>query len=130
VKTGRPFLFAGLTADKGVADFTFGGAPGVNEYTVIGTIIDIPGFLGGMAAGEYPADFDFPQLRNKGGIFENSENVCYTHFFHSAKKAGLTPVHDWITDGAFGVSCPKIRGPLFRLFRRREMTPHGVKVSK
>jgi hypothetical protein len=105
-----------LIADNGVFGFACGGAPGANGQAVIGTVIDVPGFLGGFAAVEYPADFDFPPLRDKGGIFENFENVCYAHFFYSAKKFGLTPVHDGIVDGAFRVVCPKIRGPLFRLF--------------
>jgi hypothetical protein len=59
-----------LIADKGVFGFACGGAPGVNDRAVIGTVINVPGFLGSFAVMKYPADFYFSPLRDKGGICE------------------------------------------------------------
>jgi hypothetical protein len=69
-----------LIADKGVFGFAGGGTPGVNNCAVIGTVIYIPGFFRGFTVTKYPADFDFPPLRDKGGIFEYFKNGCYAHF--------------------------------------------------
>jgi hypothetical protein len=74
-----------LIADKGVFGFTGNGAPGVNGYAVTGTVIGVPGFPGGFAVGEYPADFVFPPLRDEGGIFEYFEYCCYAHGFAPLK---------------------------------------------
>jgi hypothetical protein len=46
-------------------------APGVNGYAVLGTVVTIPGFSGSPGIIKYPADFEFPLSRDKGGIFEN-----------------------------------------------------------
>jgi hypothetical protein len=59
-----------LIADKGEFGFAGNGAPGVDGYAVTGTVINVPGFFGGFAVGEYPADFEFSLLRDEGGIFE------------------------------------------------------------
>jgi hypothetical protein len=119
-----------LIADNGVFGFTRSGTPGVNWYAVIGTVINIPGFFRGFAVGEYPADFDFPPFRDKGGIFEYFENVDYTHFFHSAKKFELSAIHDGIVGGFFRVVYPKIRSPLFRLFLCGKVPAQGMKVTE
>jgi hypothetical protein len=34
-------------------------------------MVMIPGFLCGLAVIKYPADFEFPLLRNEGGILKN-----------------------------------------------------------
>jgi hypothetical protein len=119
-----------LIADNGVSGFAGGGTPGVNGYAVIGTVIDVPGFPGGFTVREYPADFEFPPLRDKGGVFEYFENVDYTHFFHSVKKFWLPPVHDGIMGGAFRMVYPKIRSPLFRLSLCGEVPAQGMKVTE
>jgi hypothetical protein len=74
-----------LIADKGVFGFAGNGAPGVNGYAVTGTVIDVPGFFGGFAVTEYPADFEFSPLRDEGGIFEYFEYGCYIHVFTPLK---------------------------------------------
>ena len=112
-----------LITDNGVFGFACGGVPGVNGYAVFGNRINVPGFFRGFSVGKHPADFDFPPLRDKGGIFEYFENVDYTHFFYSAKKFGLAAVHDGIVGGAFRVVYTKIRSPLFRRFPGGEITP-------
>jgi hypothetical protein len=48
------------------------GAPGINGYAVLlGTVVMIPGFIGGFTIVKDPADFEFPLFRDKRGIFEN-----------------------------------------------------------
>jgi hypothetical protein len=47
------------------------GTAGINGYAVVGTVIMIPGFVGGSAVVKYPADFEFSLRGDKGGIFEN-----------------------------------------------------------
>jgi hypothetical protein len=55
----------------GKCRFAFSAVPGINGYAVFGTVVTIPGFLCGLAVIKYPADFEFPLFRDKGGIFEN-----------------------------------------------------------
>jgi hypothetical protein len=119
-----------LIADKGVLGFTGNGAPGVNEYAVTGTVIDKPGFFGGFAVGENPADFEFPLFRDQGRIFEYFEYRRYVHFFRSVKKIEMAAVHDGIVGGAFCVSYPEIQGPLFGLFRRGEVPAQSVEITE
>jgi hypothetical protein len=69
-----------LIADKGVLGFAGDGVLGVNGYAVTARVINKPGFLGGFAAGKYPADFDFSLLCDEGGIFEYFKYRCYAHF--------------------------------------------------
>jgi hypothetical protein len=52
--------------------FAFPAVPGINGYAVTGAVVMIPGFTGGFAVSKYPADFEFPLFRDKGGIFEHS----------------------------------------------------------
>jgi hypothetical protein len=47
------------------------GAAGINDEAIFGTVIMIPGFLGGSAVVKYPADFEFPLFRDKGGILKD-----------------------------------------------------------
>jgi hypothetical protein len=124
------FFVFGLIANNGVSVFTGNGTPGVNDYAVTGTAIDEPGFFGGFAVGENPADFVLPLRCDKGGIFEYFEYCCYVHFFRSVKKIELAAVYDGIMGGAFCIVCPEIRSPVFRLFRRVEVPAQGVKVSE
>jgi hypothetical protein len=39
---------------------------GINDYAVFGTVVMIPGFIGGFTVIKYPADFKFPLRRDKG----------------------------------------------------------------
>jgi hypothetical protein len=52
--------------------FSFPAVPAINGYTVLGTVVMIPGFIGGPGVVKYPADFEFPPHRDKGGILEYS----------------------------------------------------------
>jgi hypothetical protein len=62
-----PWLFAYY----GKLVYTGIGEAGINGYAVFGTVVMIPGFIGGFTVVKYPADFEFPLFRNKRGIFEN-----------------------------------------------------------
>jgi hypothetical protein len=65
-------LCTSLTINYGKYGFALFIAPGINTYALISAVIMIPGFSGGFPAIEYPADFEFPLRRDKGGILENS----------------------------------------------------------
>jgi hypothetical protein len=56
--------------DYGKGWFSFSAVPGINGYAVVGTMVMIPGFVGGFAVIKHPADFEFSLFRDKGGIFE------------------------------------------------------------
>jgi hypothetical protein len=45
-------------------------APCINTYTVIGTVVMIPGFSGGFSVIKNPADFEFSLYCDKRGILE------------------------------------------------------------
>jgi hypothetical protein len=61
-----------LPADNGKYGFPLLVTPGINAYAIIGAVIVIPGFPGGFSVIKYPADFEFPLRRDKGGILEYS----------------------------------------------------------
>jgi hypothetical protein len=76
-KNSKRFLFPHVSASlfwlfvyHGKLACTRIGAAGINDYAVIGAMVMIPGFIGGSTVIKYPADFEFPPLRDKGGIFE------------------------------------------------------------
>jgi hypothetical protein len=78
LKNSKRFLFPHVSASlfwlcayHGKLVCTRIGAAGINDYAVIGTVVMIPGFAGGFAVIKYPADFEFPLFRDKGGILEN-----------------------------------------------------------
>jgi hypothetical protein len=60
-----------LSVDNGKYGFPLLIAPGINAYAVISAVVTIPGFPGGFAVIENPADFEFLLFRDKAGILEH-----------------------------------------------------------
>jgi hypothetical protein len=61
-----------LIVDNGKYGFAFFIAPGINTYALIGAVIMIPGFPGGVPVIKNTADFEFSLFRDEGGILEYS----------------------------------------------------------
>jgi hypothetical protein len=59
--------------------FAISAVPDINAYAIFGIVVMIPGFAGSPGVIKYPADFEFPPLRDKGRIFENPQNGRYAH---------------------------------------------------